>query len=423
MPPGHKFELFFPVWQKNNWEMASTNKTEALKKTLSLEGSRVLLERLLERQAHQASACGKAVFSIKAKSTSPFLTGIGLEHPLENGFSFLKPYGLPYLPGSGVKGVLKKACEELALCGGSPSSPDIAEVWALFGFEGGSAYLSGAANGSATYIRQKASTLRKAFNDWIDRLNPDKTKTLLEPLIDQGAASAAERDNYKNDVRIFLRDILQSKQLRERIHNRGALVFWDVFPKPPADTLSIDILTPHYSHYYQKGKTPHDSGQPTPNPFLTVPQGSLFCFNVQYIPSLGCGPSLEGRWKDLLTTAFAYAFDWLGFGAKTAVGYGQMAPHQAQQGSPTTPKETSKSIEPKTTTISGVIETWEKPYLNWNPGSQTLTATFQNRKAEGKGSGLIPEEVKAKLKKGKQVDSKVVVERVGNSYKIVSVEF
>ena len=31
------------------------------------------------------------------------------------------------------------------------------------------------------------------------------------------------------------------------------------------------------------------------------------------------------QWKLLINTAFRHAFDWLGFGAKTAVGYGAMA--------------------------------------------------------------------------------------------------
>lgn len=35
------------------------------------------------------------------------------EHLLENGFAFLNPYGLPYLPGSGVKGVLRQAAREV----------------------------------------------------------------------------------------------------------------------------------------------------------------------------------------------------------------------------------------------------------------------------------------------------------------------
>lgn len=52
--------------------------------------------------------------SIPAKSLSPFMTGMGMEHPLENGFAFLQPYGLPYLAGSGVKGVLRQTARLLA---------------------------------------------------------------------------------------------------------------------------------------------------------------------------------------------------------------------------------------------------------------------------------------------------------------------
>jgi CRISPR-associated protein Cmr6 len=32
----------------------------------------------------------------------------------------------------------------------------------------------------------------------------------------------------------------------------------------------------------------------------------------------------DDRWRDLLLAAFEHAFSWLGFGAKTAVGYGAM---------------------------------------------------------------------------------------------------
>jgi DNA-binding transcriptional MerR regulator len=32
----------------------------------------------------------------------------------------------------------------------------------------------------------------------------------------------------------------------------------------------------------------------------------------------------DGKWKALMREAFQHAFDWLGFGAKTAVGYGAM---------------------------------------------------------------------------------------------------
>ncbi len=39
----------------------------------------------------------------------------------------------------------------------------------------------------------------------------------------------------------------------------------------------------------------------------------------------------DARWKTLLEAAFKHAFDWLGFGAKTAVGYGAMNRDRKQE--------------------------------------------------------------------------------------------
>ena len=71
-------------------------------------------------------------------------------------------------------------------------------------------------------------------------------------------------------------------------------------------------------------ETPHDAGQPTPVSFLALPAGSVFDFHI--ICNEGRLPtSLAGRWTGLLDAAATHAFDWLGFGAKTAVGYGAMS--------------------------------------------------------------------------------------------------
>jgi CRISPR-associated protein Cmr6 len=99
--------------------------------------------------------------------------------------------------------------------------------------------------------------------------------------------------------------------------NQGALMFWDVFPK--CDRLAVDIMTPHYGDYYQGNATPHDSGQPNPILFLTVPPGSSFTFHVQCNLAL-LPKALRDSWQILLEAAFRHTFDWLGFGAKTAVG-------------------------------------------------------------------------------------------------------
>lgn len=41
------------------------------------------------------------------KNTSRFVTGLGREHPLENGFAWHHTLGIPYLPGSSLKGMLR----------------------------------------------------------------------------------------------------------------------------------------------------------------------------------------------------------------------------------------------------------------------------------------------------------------------------
>jgi len=179
---------------------------------------------------------------IDAKAMAPFATGLGLEHPIENGFAFLSPYGLPYLAGSSVKGVLRRAAEELEI-----AAPLIA---ALFGVED---------------------------------------------------AKDAESSH------------------------RGALSCWDVLPQ--FDAMTVEIMTPHQSGYYLADESPHEAGQPTPISFLALPATATFRFVLCFEPSLV--PDAERvalrDWQALVMRVATHAFDWLGFGAKTAVGYGAMA--------------------------------------------------------------------------------------------------
>ncbi|MGH7268593.1 MAG: RAMP superfamily CRISPR-associated protein, partial [Candidatus Rokuibacteriota bacterium] len=69
---------------------------------------RALLQRH-ERTFQQLRASFDGV-ELPLRNLAPFVTGIGQPHPLETGFAFLKPYGVPYLAGSGVKGAVRAAC-------------------------------------------------------------------------------------------------------------------------------------------------------------------------------------------------------------------------------------------------------------------------------------------------------------------------
>lgn len=256
-PPGHRFGLYFDGWEAD-WRKPS-NKTPAFKTVANAlpEHSRQALRALCARQQMLAGSLGDSLLTHPARLTAPLATGLGNEHPLENGFAFLTPHGLPYLAGSGVKGVLRRAAEELVkgewgdACGWDKTGIDI-----LFGLE-------------------------------------------TEP----GDTQAT--------------------------HTRGALSFWDLFFQPPSDKaplLAVEIMTPHHSQYLQHDGSPHANEQPTPIPFLAVAAGSQCTLYVQCNPALIPADHAELRdgWRALIEAAIDLAGEWLGFGAKTAVGYGRL---------------------------------------------------------------------------------------------------
>ncbi|MCY4470241.1 MAG: type III-B CRISPR module RAMP protein Cmr6 [Thiotrichales bacterium] len=285
------------------------------------------MDGLIARQSElRAMVAPPSLLHLEARSIAPFATGLGSEHPLENGFAFLNPYGLPYLPGSSVKGVVRRAAEELAhkefsRMSDEPSEWSLPDVWRLFGFE--------------RWPRPKDRVAREPWDEWVGGFDVGKVEiddyleAVLPPGID--GTDLQKRMNESENDRHRLHLLLDEPTL----HARGALDFWDVVPGIAGDRLKVEIMTPHQSHYYtgvphQGSATPHDSGSPNPIGFLTVPPGSEFAFHVRCdVPRLKrIAPRLaeDGRWKTLVKAAFEHAFEWLGFGAKTAVGYGAMEP-------------------------------------------------------------------------------------------------
>ena len=255
--PGHRFSLYYAGWN-TDFSKPPGGATKTLKGDVCpLPKHSRDLQRSIEARQAALAADASAVFTYPAIATAPFATGLGNEHPLENGFSFLSPYGLPYLPGSGVKGVIRKAAEELA--GGE---------W-------------GQAQG------------------W----DEDSIRGFFGP---------GEEDPN-----------------RDSNPQQGALRFWDVFPAPETSVkndrplLTVEIMTPHLGTYYQGDATPKTSLTPNPIAFLAVAAKSRFAFHVECNLAV-LTPAQQNIWQTLLQSAFDHAGKWLGFGAKTAVGYGRM---------------------------------------------------------------------------------------------------
>ena len=290
--PGLRFGMYLPLWgvesrtgellwtthdvnyretgpERRERRCEDTNKTAAMRLATRLNASDLATMAALARRqtalAEPLAAQGR-LLTLHAEAVAPFSTGLGNEHPLENGFAFLNPYGLPYLAGSGVKGVLRRAARELAA------------------------------------------------GEWGD--TQGWSAAAIDALFGKVGKTEAESDENAD-------------------FQRGALMFWDVLPLVAGDALQVEVMTPHQSHYHQKGESPHESGSPIPINFLTVPPGSKFSFHIQcdlpFLRRLVPDLAREDRWQTLLTAALAHAFQWLGFGAKTAVGYGAMKTDTARQ--------------------------------------------------------------------------------------------
>jgi len=315
--PGHRFNLYFPVcdkdWTVSKQDGAKGKAIAACTGELPREVER-LLESLRARQRSLAARFEHAFFR-PAVCSAPFATGLGIEHPAENGFAFLTPYGLPYLPGSGVKGVLRRAAEELAVLGdpesGEEADFDLLDVWWLFGFEGAQGLLD---NGDLT--RRIGSDISAALG------RVARNPTLPEFALRAGA-SREQSAAAANDARQFVEWLETDRSFRAALALRGALACWDVFPKPAGKRLTTEIMTPHFTGYYQGKESPHDAGQPNPIPLLALPARSSFDFHMicdaERLPA-----AIRERWRPIVERVLAHALDWLGFGAKTAVGYGQM---------------------------------------------------------------------------------------------------
>lgn len=104
------YDKFCDTWQANweglgdggkkNWIDTVTGKPCGDEEQL-----KQVLERITRLLEHQQQA------PLYYKLESDFVTGLGREHPVENGFAWHHTLGTPYLPGSSVKGMVRAWAE------------------------------------------------------------------------------------------------------------------------------------------------------------------------------------------------------------------------------------------------------------------------------------------------------------------------
>lgn len=109
---------------------------------------------------------------------------------------------------------------------------------------------------------------------------------------------------------------------------RGEVIFLDVYPSEKPE-FKLDIMNPHFQKYYNEERAkPLENEDPNPINFLVVSEGCGFTFRCIY--KLLENEKEEEKQKDI-EAFFETAFKEVGFGGKTAVGYGRFQTEKIQK--------------------------------------------------------------------------------------------
>ncbi len=254
---------------------------------------------------------------------TPLILGLGDEHPTEKGFRFDWTLGIPFIPASSLKGVVRLA-------------------WL------------------------------------VDRLRQCPDEETAREFAAQVQAAPAQLGGVR----------LLFGSGGEKDACRGRVIFLDAYPLE-LPRLKPEIMTCHYRDYYEGRRGPTENQQPNPQKFWAVDpcrddagtQPLKFVFRLLLAQEISRD---ESRRTELLQ-ALRHALAEHGLGAKTAIGHGRFGP-PARTGS-----AEFEEGQPKKEGQQAPAEVWKGATLSWDPGSATLTATWQGKKAYLKGREQVRE--------------------------------
>ncbi|MFA4647647.1 type III-B CRISPR module RAMP protein Cmr6 [Pyrococcus kukulkanii] len=240
--------------------------------------------------------------SIKAEwvvltTKSRLVVGLGDESIYETSIRLLRNYGVPYIPGSAIKGVTRAWSIEM-----------LAEL-----LEG--------ADGFSKDFFERAGEVQELLSKGDADGFPDKAKVpshASEELNEFLSAFGVRADPGSDvDLRKIVKDLVDIFGTQDK---EGSIVFFDALPDPDnlKSIFEWDIMNPHYGPYYQQNdKPPGDWYDPVPVIFLTVKSGVEFLFAVAQ--SSTAKKDLKRVAQELMVGALKYH----GVGAKTSLGYGR----------------------------------------------------------------------------------------------------
>ncbi|MCG8331770.1 MAG: type III-B CRISPR module RAMP protein Cmr6 [Chitinophagales bacterium] len=240
--------------------------------------------------SHAKQLLGESnVKKVELQLDARLIAGLGTASVYETGITLHHIWGIPYIPASSIKGVLRSWI-----------------IQSVFGVEN-------VPENEKEYPLHNAEF--RAFQD-VDFCNLFGCPAKFEKIQfdDKGQPKMNNNKYIKTS-----RNVGKKDQNGDGIAYQGKLIAFEAFPVSPPDPnyFNVDIMNPHYSKYYsgQGKQAPVDYDSPTPIPFLVVENTSF-----QFI--IG---NRQGNWiyrDKTLIDWLKEALEFNGIGAKTSLGYG-----------------------------------------------------------------------------------------------------
>jgi len=330
----------------------------------------------LDAIAASFAAVGYEYIKIEAEMLSPLVIGLGNEHPTEKGFRFDWTLGIPVVPATSIKGVVRLAWLVDRL--NEKPEAEARRFW--------------------DEISGRWKKGRRDGDKPAESILPKEAKQLF------GSGEIVRPDEQKN--------------------SRGKVVFFDALPAT-LPRLKAEIMNCHYPDYLNKKpgdrefRGPTEDQDPNPQKFWAVDDSddqrkSLnFVFRILVHRSITDDPDSRSR----LERAIEGALREHGLGAKTSIGHGRfclMKSDRSDAKGVDNPNEGQTKDEPPE------HEIWKNSTLTWSPGDQEINVRYEGKKALAKGKDLVPPGLQ-KLFKKKSAKADIEVEPYGNVYRIVKI--
>nr|WP_240910782.1 type III-B CRISPR module RAMP protein Cmr6 [Thermococcus sp. MAR1] len=247
------------------------------------------------------------------------VVGLGDESVYETSIRLLRNYGVPYIPGSALKGIARSyAIEKLVEAVGSQK---VFSTLRRITENIEKRYLKEYPKEKTEFNRDFYGAM-EVLSEALSINDEDLKKILKEKLGDfLSWEIRVKGEKEKGEIKITVKEL---RKIFGTVGKEGKVVFLDALPLPPRfedwDIFEWDIMNPHYGPYYQDEKPPGDWYSPKPIKFLTVKEKTKFLFGLRKSTTChgGC-KVLVKKAEPLLREALKHH----GVGAKTSLGYGR----------------------------------------------------------------------------------------------------